>query len=224
MVQINLHSVFTGGPGTGKTTLARLYASILKKLGVIKLGHLVEVDRSNLIGGYLGQTATKTKEVIDKAMDGVLFIDEAYSIKSSEDDWYGDEAINTLIKNMEDYRSRLVVIVAGYTEKMQKFLDINPGLKSRFSNYISFPNYCAKELLQIFSQICKQKDYKIHAKLNNVLLEHFESKLSLKETNFGNARYARNLFEKIVEAHSNRIVELNSHSDNDLSEIGRAHV
>ena len=146
-VSVSLHSVFSGSPGTGKTTVARLYAGILKELGVLKKGHLVEVDRSELVAGYLGQTAMKTEEIINKSLDGVLFIDEAYSLVGADTDSYGDEAINVLLKRMEDDRDRLVVIVAGYTEEMHKFIDSNPGLQSRFNRYVEFENYSENELV-----------------------------------------------------------------------------
>jgi len=219
-VQVSLHSVFTGAPGTGKTTVARLYAGILKELGILKKGHLVEVDRTELVAGYLGQTAMKTEGIINKAMDGVLFIDEAYSLApQNSEDSYGEEAINVLLKRMEDDRDRFVVIVAGYGEEMHEFIDSNPGLSSRFARYIEFPNYSDADLLEIFKRICAKNDYYLSDGMDDALRQHFTLVLSSADRKFGNARYARNLFEKLLEIQSNRVAAMNNPNSTDISTL-----
>lgn len=219
-VQVSLHSVFTGAPGTGKTTVARLYAGILKELGILKKGHLVEVDRTELVAGYLGQTAMKTEGIINKAMDGVLFIDEAYSLApQNSEDSYGEEAINVLLKRMEDDRDRFVVIVAGYGEEMHEFIDSNPGLSSRFARYIEFPNYSDADLLEIFKRICAKNDYCLGDGMDDVLRQHFALVLSSADRKFGNARYARNLFEKLLEIQSNRVAAMKNPNSTDISTL-----
>lgn len=216
-VQVSLHSVFTGAPGTGKTTVARLYAGILKDLGILKKGHLVEVDRTELVAGYLGQTAMKTEAIINQAMDGVLFIDEAYSLAPQNgEDSYGDEAVNVLLKRMEDDRDRFVVIVAGYAEEMHQFIDSNPGLSSRFSRYIEFPNYSAIDLVEIFTKICTKNEYTLGDGMAADLEAHFSEQLTGADRKFGNARYARNLFEKLLEQQSNRVAALDNATETDI--------
>ena len=155
-VPVSQHLVFSGNPGTGKTTVARILAQLYKEIGVLSSGHLVEVDRSGLVAGYVGQTAIKTQEKIDEAIGGVLFIDEAYTLVKEQSNDFGQEAIDTLLKAMEDNRRNLIVIVAGYTNEMNKFIESNPGLKSRFNKYIEFPDYSLCELEQIFTNMCKQ--------------------------------------------------------------------
>ncbi len=219
VVNVSLHSVFSGSPGTGKTTVARLYAGILKQLGVLKKGHLIEVDRSELVAGYLGQTAIKTEEIINKALDGVLFIDEAYSLTSSSSDSYGEEAINVLLKRMEDDRERLVVIVAGYTGEMHTFIDSNPGLQSRFNRYIEFEDYKSEELAQIFVSLAKKNEYEIDDLAKEKLTSHFISITANKAEDFGNGRYVRNLFEKVIQEHANHISKLDNPTEKDLITI-----
>lgn len=202
---ISLHCVFTGNPGTGKTTVARIISEIYKELGLLKKGHLVETDRSGLVAEYVGQTAVKTNEIIDSALDGVLFIDEAYSLVDGGNSDYGKEAIATLLKRMEDERDRLVVILAGYTDDMRRFIDSNPGLQSRFNRHIEFPDYSPDELYQIFLSNTEKYDYMIEDEAQVVLKKKFENATVNKDKNFGNGRFVRNLFEKIIEHQANRL-------------------
>ena len=197
--QLNHHMVFTGSPGTGKTTVARLVARIYRALGILKKGHLVETDRSGLVGQYIGHTEVKTNGIVDKALDGLLFIDEAYSlVKDSEND-FGHEAIDTLVKRMEDDRHRLIVIVAGYEQEMKQFLLANPGLQSRFNTFIPFEDYQPKELAHIFQQLCQKNHYLLEKSTvgsdGQALESIFAKAITSAKESFGNARYARNLFE-----------------------------
>lgn len=203
---MSYHLVFTGNPGTGKTTIARIIAAIYRDLGILKKGHLVETDRSGLVAGYLGQTAIKTNEVIDEALDGVLFIDEAYSL-SEEQDSYGKEAIATLLKRMEDDRERLVVILAGYTEEMKRFISTNPGLESRFNRYIDFPDYTEEELLQIFLKQVEKYEYQLTDEALAMVKATIHTNFVTKDEQFGNARFIRNLFEKILANQANRLAK-----------------
>lgn len=202
---ISYHCVFTGNPGTGKTTVARLLAGIFKDLGVVSQGQLIETDRSGLVGEYVGQTAVKTNKIIDKAIDGVLFIDEAYSLAGGGQEDYGKEAIATLLKRMEDDRDRLVVILAGYSDEMEGFIDTNPGLRSRFNRYIHFDDYSVDELHEIFLLNARKNDYKLDVEADAFLLEGLTAVVENKAKDFGNARYVRNLFEKSIEAQANRL-------------------
>ena len=202
---LSLHCVFTGNPGTGKTTVARILAGIYKDMGLLKKGHLVETDRSGLIAEYVGQTAVKTNKKIDEALDGVLFIDEAYSLVQGAKEDYGPEAISTLLKRMEDDRDRLVVIVAGYTKEMEDFINSNPGLQSRFNRYIHFTDYTAEELYDIFCLQMKKNEYTISEEASNRLKMILADALAHKEKDFGNARFVRNLFEKVIEHQANRL-------------------
>jgi SpoVK/Ycf46/Vps4 family AAA+-type ATPase len=201
---MSYHCVFTGNPGTGKTTVARIVAEIYKDLGVLKKGHLVECDRASLVAGYVGQTAIKTNEVIDRALDGVLFIDEAYTL-AKEDDSFGQEAIDTLLKRMEDERSRLVVIVAGYTNEMKTFIASNPGLQSRFNRYIEFEDYTVDELIQIFRNMAESQKFILSEKFEEFLRKHLVEKLTQDGPLFGNGRGVRNLFEKCIVKQANRL-------------------
>ena len=201
---LSLHMVFSGNPGTGKTMVARLMSRIYKCLGVLSKGHLVEVDRSGLVAGYVGQTAIKTAEVIEKAMGGVLFIDEAYALTNRGSMDYGMEAVDTLLKAMEDHRDDLVVIVAGYTELMQEFVHSNPGLESRFNRFMHFPDYTVEEMTGIFTMRCEKSGYTLAESAQDTLREILERE-SKDVEGFGNARGVRNLFEKAIAAQADRL-------------------
>lgn len=205
---LSYHMVFTGNPGTGKTTVARIMAKIYRALGVVEKGHLVETDRGGLIGEYVGQTAVKTGKVIDLAMDGVLFIDEAYAITEGGDSGYGKECVATLLKRMEDNRDCLVVIVAGYTDEMKEFIDTNPGLASRFNRYIEFPDYTYKELADIYRSQAKKNEYVLSADVERWLDAYIAVRTKERDKHFGNGRWVRNEFEKALERHAMRIAEV----------------
>lgn len=213
ITSVSYHCVFTGNPGTGKTTVARIVAGIYKSLGILRKGHLVEVDRSKLVAEYVGQTAVKTNKVIDEALDGVLFIDEAYTLVGGEND-FGAEAIATLLKRMEDDRDRLVVILAGYTDEIKEFIDSNPGLQSRFNRYIQFDDYSEEELVKIFKFNLRKSRYKIKRDALDELQTKIKQSVRNKDKHFGNARYCRNIFEKIIQNQANRLAKMDS-IDND---------
>ena len=200
------HFVFTGNPGTGKTTVARIIARIYKKLGVLKKGHLVEVDRSKLVAGYIGQSAIQTNAVLDAAMDGVLFVDEAYSLVSGGRSDYGGEVIATMLKRMEDARDRLVVIVAGYENEMRRFVASNPGLESRFTKYVDFPDYSAAELTRIVETMAKVQDYICSSAAVSAVRAKMEQAVASGIAQKGNARYARNLFKAATERMALRVM------------------
>lgn len=214
---MSLHLVFTGNPGTGKTTVARLISEIYQCIGVLSSGHLVEVDRSGLVGGYVGQTAIKTKEVVDRAKGGVLFIDEAYALTVNRgDNDYGYEAVDTLLKAMEDYRQDLIVIVAGYSEPMAEFLGSNPGLRSRFNNFIEFPDYSADELNQIFTRMCTSNGLVLSDAAKSRVKRYFCNLYDNRKKNFANAREVRNYLEKVMMNQANRIASSGEPLEGDL--------
>ena len=219
--KLSYHLVFTGSPGTGKTTVARIVARIYKDLGILKKGHTVETDRGGLVAKYMGQTALKTDTVIQQALDGVLFIDEAYSLvpEGGGGQDYGQEAISTLLKRMEDYRDRLVVIIAGYKDEMQRFIDSNPGLQSRFNRYIDFPDYSGGELADIFKMYMKKNQYTLAPDAEEYLKEQFDYAVAHKDRNFGNARFARNVFEKSIQQQANRLEGQKNLSKSQLTEL-----
>ena len=216
---ISYHCVFTGNPGTGKTTVARIMAGIYKDLGILKKGHLVETDRSGLVAEYVGQTAVKTNKIIDSALDGVLFIDEAYSLVQGAKEDFGQEAISTLLKRMEDDRNRLIVILAGYSSEMKEFIDSNPGLQSRFNRYIDFSDYDADELKEIFLLNAKKNQYSLAEGALSVLEEIMSSAIEHKDNNFGNARFVRNLFEKTIQNQAMRLSSQPNITAEELSEL-----
>lgn len=216
---ISYHCVFSGNPGTGKTTVARIIAEIYRNMGVLRKGHLVETDRSGLVAEYVGQTAVKTNKVVDSALDGVLFIDEAYTLAQGGNEDYGREAIATLLKRMEDDRDRLVVILAGYTNEIEQFIDSNPGLRSRFNRYIHFDDYTAEELYEIFCLQVKKSEYVLAEDASQYLKDRLAAVVADKPKDFGNARYVRNLFEKTIEAQSNRLASKAELSKDDLTLI-----
>ena len=214
---MSLHMVFSGNPGTGKTTVARIMARIYHSLDILSKGQLVEVDRSGLVAGYVGQTALKTQKVIEKAMGGVLFIDEAYALNGKSENDFGQEAIDTILKAMEDHRDDLVVIVAGYTELMDRFIHSNPGLESRFNRFLEFEDYTTEQMLAIFKMQCKKGCY-VLAQGTEELVRDFIAEESADDS-FGNARGVRNLFEHILVAQNNRLAKLEKVTRDDLMQI-----
>lgn len=215
-----LHLAFTGNPGTGKTTVARIVGRIYKRIGLLSKGHFVEVSRTDLIAGYQGQTALKVKKVIEQAKGGVLFIDEAYSITENDhSDSYGRECLTELTKALEDYRDDLVVIVAGYTEPMNKFFESNPGLKSRFNTFIEFDDYNSVEMDNILFSMCQSNDYVLDDEAKNKVHLYFEQQIASKDENFANGRLARNLYDDLVMNHARRVIKVDNPNSADLSTI-----
>ena len=215
--------VFYGPSGTGKTTVARLLARIYHAVGVLSKGQLVEVDRSGLVAGFVGQTALKTQEAVDKALGGVLFIDEAYALANQDNaNDFGREAIEVLLKGMEDHRDDLIVIVAGYTDLMGDFIHANPGLESRFNKYFYFEDYDGDQLAEIFRSVCKKNGYTLDEETDRAAAEAFQVMYDRRDENFGNARDVRNLFEKIVANQADRVAVLENPTDDDIVTITTA--
>ncbi len=214
---ITYHMVLLGPPGTGKTTIARLIGRIYHQLGFLRKGHCVETDRAGMVAEYIGQTAPKVDKKVKEALNGVLFIDEAYALKK-EDSFrdFGNEAIETLLKRMEDYRGELAVIMAGYPDEMERFLQSNPGLQSRFNRFFYFEHYLPEQMVEIFEAFCEQSGYVLHKSARASTLAHFEMAYKRRSRTFGNGRYARNLLEKAVEQQANRVVEIDPITDKQL--------
>jgi len=215
-VTLSRHMVFTGNPGTGKTTIARMLGEIYKHLGVLSKGHMVETDRAGLVAGYLGQTAIRTDEVVSSALGGILFIDEAYSLTTEDKDQFGQEAVDTLLKRMEDYRDDLIVVVAGYPQEMDRFVNSNPGLQSRFTKYIHFDDYTSDELRQIFLLLLESGGHKMRLGSEDHIKHIFETMNSLRDERFGNGRTVRNLYERTIRNVASRVV---STMPSDIQEV-----
>ena len=222
-VDMSLHMVFTGNPGTGKTMIARLMSRIYKSLGMLRKGHLVEVDRSGLVAGYVGQTATKTSEVIEKALGGVLFIDEAYALNGKSENDFGQEAIDTLLKAMEDHREDLVVIVAGYDMLMAQFIHSNPGLESRFNRYLHFDDYTPEEMMGILDLQLKKGQYVLTDQARVDVADYIQA-ANTSSIAFGNGRGVRNIFERLLVAQANRLAQCKDVTRDDLMTITEADV
>jgi SpoVK/Ycf46/Vps4 family AAA+-type ATPase len=221
-VPVSLHVVFTGNPGTGKTTVARLYARILKGLGLLERGHLVETDRAGLVAGYMGQTSEKVDEIVKSALDGVLFVDEAYALTTGDSADYGKEAVAALIARMETHRDRLVVVAAGYGPEMETFLESNPGLRSRFPRVWEFPDYAPQEMAEIFLSLCRRYQLDLSPAALEVLASRLKTLHEDRDGSFGNARAVRNLFEAAVSRQADRVANGQDLSDKVLCAIEAA--
>ncbi|WP_028782869.1 AAA family ATPase [Thalassobacillus devorans] len=207
-----LHMMFKGNPGTGKTTVARALASIFYDMNLLSKGHFIEADRSDLVGEYIGHTAQKTKDLIKKSLGGVLFIDEAYSLARGGEKDFGKEAVDTIVKCMEDHHNEFILILAGYPKEMARFLSLNPGLKSRFPITLEFPDYSPGELLEIAVDMVTMKDYKLSNEAQWKLKHHFQQLLQRAPYNFSNGRYVRNIIEDAIRKHAIRMIHSSSHN------------
>lgn len=223
VTELSLHMVFSGSPGTGKTTIARLMARIFHSLGILSKGQLVEVDRAGLVAGYVGQTALKTRKAVEKALGGVLFIDEAYALNSPSGNDFGQEAIDTILKAMEDHRDDLVVIAAGYDDLMDRFIHSNPGLESRFNRFLHFEDYSPEELLAIFKTRCEKGCYELEEEAEG-LARDFLREENRDPASFGNARGVRNVFERILICQANRLADQEHVTREDLTKLTAADV
>ena len=223
--ELSLHMVFTGNPGTGKTTVARLLARLYRSIGVLETGTLLEVDRAGLVAGYVGQTALKTMEAVKKARGGILFVDEAYSlVPDGSGNDFGQEAISTILKAMEDMREELVVIVAGYPEPMERFISSNPGLESRFGKYFQFEDYTGEELMDIFRLQCRKNQYVPDEETEQFCIDMFRDLYENRDENFGNARDVRNIFERAVSNQANRLSGMEKPTKEDLMRLSKEDI
>ncbi|ADU30668.1 stage V sporulation protein K [Evansella cellulosilytica] len=214
-----LHMVFKGNPGTGKTTVARLIAKLFKDMGVLEKGHLIEAERADLVGEYIGHTAQKTRDLVQKALGGILFVDEAYSLSRGGEKDFGKEAIDTLVKAMEDQQHSFVLILAGYPKEMDRFLSLNPGLPSRFPMKVTFPNYTVKELTEMANKMVKERDYKLDERADKTLAELLKYTKEKQEEHFSNGRFIRNLLERAIRAQAVRLLEEGKYDKDDLITI-----
>ncbi|MEI3604841.1 AAA family ATPase [Pseudogracilibacillus sp. SE30717A] len=214
-----LHMIFKGNPGTGKTTIARELANVLFKLNILSKGHFIEAERADLVGEYIGQTAQKTRNLVQKALGGILFIDEAYSLARGGHKDFGRESIDTLVKQMEDHHDDFILILAGYPAEMEQFLSLNPGLKSRFPFHIPFPDYKLDQLIDIAIQIANEREYEISEKALWKLRSHLREKLHNKVSHFANARYVRNIIEKSIRMQAIRLLQVNEYTIKELMQL-----
>ncbi|MGA8944209.1 MAG: stage V sporulation protein K [Thermoactinomyces sp.] len=214
-----LHMVFSGNPGTGKTTVARILSKLFKEMGVLSKGHFIEVERADLVGEYIGHTAQKTREHVRKALGGILFVDEAYSLARGGDKDFGKEAIDTMVKSMEDYKNDFVLILAGYPEEMDAFLRLNPGLPSRFPIHLHFPDFQLDELMEVAGQMVREREYCLSPSARNKLRNHLQQQLLTSRTEFGNARYVRNLIEQAIRHQAVRLMGRRETSREELMTI-----
>lgn len=210
---------FSGNPGTGKTTVARILSKLFKEMGVLSKGHFIEVERADLVGEYIGHTAQKTREHVRKALGGVLFIDEAYSLARGGDKDFGKEAIDTMVKSMEDYKNDFVLILAGYSEEMDAFLRLNPGLPSRFPIHLHFPDFQLDELMKIATQMVNEREYRLSSSARDKMRNHLQQQLLTTRTEFGNARYVRNLIEQAIRHQAVRLMDRRQISREELMTI-----
>lgn len=219
-----LHMIFKGNPGTGKTTVARIIGKLMKEIGVLQKGHILELERADLVGEYIGHTAQKTKDQLKKALGGVMFVDEAYSLARGGEKDFGKEAIDTMVKYMEDHKNNLILILAGYEEEMTNFLKINPGLKSRFPIHIDFPDYNISELLSIGDQMLKEREYELDLEARDELTKILIRKLTGQSRYEGNARLVRNLIEKAIRKQALRLININNTKREDLMLITKTDI